>query len=53
MAVINGNEVFFGIVGKVSDTGIPVGISKISIPGIVTFETGIAEIAEEENDNGG
>lgn len=53
MAVINGNEVFFGIIGQVSETGTPVGITKMFIPGVITFDVGIAEITEEKEDNGG
>lgn len=52
MAIINGNEIFFGIVGQISEIGTPVGIAEMFIPGVNTFEVGIAEMTEEENDNG-
>ncbi|MDE5763761.1 MAG: hypothetical protein K2I00_02200 [Ruminococcus sp.] len=51
MAIINSNEIWFGIVGSINEIYIPAGIPEIYISGVDIYEIGVVEISEGENNN--
>lgn len=50
MAVINGNEVFFGIVSEIEHVSIAAGITELILDGTYVYTAGKTVLIEEETE---